>query len=523
MSNTVLKKSSILSKTFQVGFLTFLSRMLGLAREVFQARFLGVGALSDAFIIAFKLPNSLRKIFAEGALGSAFIPTFLQVLKKEDKENVNSFVSLSLLFFEGILILGCLFVYLKSELVIRILAAGFSDEQVLYAAKYLKILMPFIIFISSSSLLSGVLNSVNHFAIPAVAPVLLNVFFIGALILCSIYNLSVDFLCYSILISGLFTFLLHLYCYFSLDFSFGLIKKDVLPYFYKLLVKFFPVMLIGSLMEINLAIDTWFSSFLKVGSVSLITYAFRFMNIPLAVFGIAFSTILLPHFSRLVDYAPKRLGFYFLESMKLVFWVTIPAAIFMSIFSKQIFLTTIAMSGKFPLDRLDETAWLLIIFLVALFAASFTKILLNMYYAKHDTFTPTIVSAIGLAINFILNYSLVDVYQTKGLALATTISIIAQAILLAFFLNKKYSINFYLQSFFSFFSKYILQLSLGLILFSIFYVVCFKIIQFLPLSLQTLFLEKLLFWFWVLPLIALVYLFMLKTKKYFGIKMYFLD
>jgi putative peptidoglycan lipid II flippase len=523
MANTILKKSSILGKTFQVGFLTFLSRILGLIREILQARFLGVGALSDAFIIAFKLPGSLRKIFAEGALNAAFVPTFLKVFKSGDTDDADSLVSLTLLFFEGILIVLCLGVFFNTELVINFLASGFSPEQVSYAVSYLRILMPFIVFISSSSLLAGALQSVNHFFVPAFSPVVLNIFFIGALLLCMYHSLSVEFLCYVILFSGCFTFFLHLVTYFYFNFSFSPIKKDILPYFWQLLIKFFPVMLIGSIMEINLAIDTWFSSFLQVGSVSLVTYAFRFMHIPLGVFGVALSTILLPHFARIADYAPKRLGFYFLESMKLVFWVTIPMTIFMSVFSSQIFITTIAMSGKFPLERLTETCSLLIIFLVGLFFASFMKVLLNIYYAKHDTLTPTLISIFAVIINFIVNYIFIGWFQTLALALGTTISIIVQMILLSFFLRKKYGLELYLTKFFNFLGKYIFQLSISLLIFSAVYFGVQKLITFLPLNLVILLMQKMLFWFWVSPLIALVYIFMLRTRKYFGIKLYFLD
>ncbi|OGB83796.1 murein biosynthesis integral membrane protein MurJ [candidate division TM6 bacterium RIFCSPHIGHO2_12_FULL_32_22] len=523
MANTILKKRSILSKTFQVGFLTFLSRILGLAREVLQARFLGVGALSDAFIIAFKLPNSLRKIFAEGALSAAFVPTFLQVFKTGNKRDSDSLASLTFIFFEGILILLCLLVFIYTESVIRFMASGFSQEQISFAVSYLRILMPFIVFVSSSSLLSGVLQSVNHFFVPAAAPAILNIFFIGALIFCSYYNLSVEFLCYVILFSGCFTFFLHLFVYFYFNFSFAPINKSIFPYFTRLLIKFFPVMLIGSIMEINLAIDTWFSSFLTVGSVSLVTYAFRFMNIPLGVFGVALSTILLPHFSRIADYAPKRLGFYFLESMKLVFWVTIPMTIFMSVFSSQIFITTIAMSGKFPFERLKETCWLLIIFLVGLFFASFIKVLLNIYYAKHDTLTPALISCSVVLVNFILNYLLIGQFKTLGLALGTTVSMIMQMILLSVFLNKKYGLNLYINKFFVFLTKYIFQLSIALCLFSMIYFCIEELINLLPANLVILLTQKILLWGWLAPLIGFTYLFMLKTKKYFGVKMYFLD
>ena len=522
MANSVLKKRSIIGKTFQVGFLTGISRVLGLAREILQARFLGVGALSDAFIIAFKIPNSLRKIFAEGAVSAAFIPAFLELIK-EDRKKINSLISLIFIFFEGLLILLCLCVFFYTESVISLLASGFSVEQMSYAVSFLRILMPFIILISSSAILGGVLQSVNHFFIPAAGPVILNIFFIGALIACVLFNLSVEFLCYAIMISGCFLFLLHLAAYFYFNFTFSRVTEDITPYFVRLLIKFFPVMISMSIMEINLAIDTWFSSFLQPGSLSLFTYAFRFMHIPLGVFGVAFSTILLPHFFRVIDYAPKRLNFYFIESLKFVFWVSMPIVIFMSVFSKQIFITTIALSGKFPLDRLGEVANLLIIFLIGLFFFSFNKILLNIYYAKRDTITPTIISALATISNLILNYILVIKFQNLGLASATVISGIMQTIILILILNKKYGIKLYFDRFLKFLTRYIFQLSVSILLFSLLYWSVSTCIGFLPQQFENTLKTTFLFWFWVGPLAAFIYFFMLKTKKFFKVKLYFLD
>jgi len=174
-----LHKKGIVKKTLQVSAITFLSRVLAIVREFLKIRFLGLGALSDAFIVAFRIPNLFRHIFAEGALNASFVPVFVQVIREERDEDANGLMSMSFMFFQGILLLIYLFVLIKTTWVVAFVAPGFSPEQAEYTAFFLRILFPFIFFVSSSALLGGALNAVNHFFIPAFGPVLINIFFVG--------------------------------------------------------------------------------------------------------------------------------------------------------------------------------------------------------------------------------------------------------------------------------------------------------------------------------------------------------
>ena len=330
-------KRSIIKKTIEFGAPTFLSRMFGLVREVLQARIIGVGIVSDAFIAAFKIPNSLRKIFAEGALTGAFVPTVVSLLKKDGRKSINDLMTLSFLVFEGVLLALCLFIFWQPYATIKLIAWGFSHEQISYAVPFLRVLVSFILFISSSALLSGALQAMHHFLVPACAPVLLNLFFIAGLLVCKWFNVSLMYLCGFIVAGSAASFLLHLFVYFKYHFSFGSINKDAWKNFKVLVRKFIPSMVGMSIVEVNLFLDSTVSSFLSKGSYTLLYYGARLMGIPLGVFAVAFSSILLPHFSRVVLYAPKRLGFYLLESAKLVFWVTVPAALMMTVLARKIF------------------------------------------------------------------------------------------------------------------------------------------------------------------------------------------
>ena len=161
--NLRLDKKSILKKTVQFGGITLLSRVLGIIRDLLNVRFLGVGVISDAFITAFKIPHFLRRIFAEGALSVSFIPVFVKKIKNKELNNSNGLMSISFLFFEGIVFFLCLFVSLYPNLILKIIAPGFSAEQIGYAIPFLRILFPILFFISSSALFAGALNSINHF------------------------------------------------------------------------------------------------------------------------------------------------------------------------------------------------------------------------------------------------------------------------------------------------------------------------------------------------------------------------
>ena len=211
-----LTKRSILKKTAQFGVTTFISRIFGIIREILKVRFLGIGAIADAFIIAEKIPHLLRKIFAEGALSASFVPVFVRKVKTKELENPNGLMTISFLFFEGIVFLLCLFVFFFPHIVLKIIAPGFSSEQIGYAIPFLRILFPLIFFISSSALFAGALNAVNHFFIPAFGPVLLNIFYISSLLICLKFGLSVYYLCVGVLLGGLCMFLMHMITYFWL-------------------------------------------------------------------------------------------------------------------------------------------------------------------------------------------------------------------------------------------------------------------------------------------------------------------
>ena len=518
----IMHKRSIIKKTIQVGGSTMLSRVLAIIREVLLVRFLGVGAISDAFFTAYKIPNSLRKIFAEGALSAAMIPTVVSILRKKNKRTLNKFVSLAFLVFEGLLLILCGLAIWKAQAVIRFAAPGFSPEQVVFTARLLQVLMPFIFFLSSSALLAGPLQSVGHFFVPAISPALLNVVFIGAISICLTFSLSVEHLCFFILFGGLVQLLFHIWTYFRLDFSFERPDQESWSSMKHVMRKFLPCLFSMSIVEVSLFVDTMFASWLPKGSVTLIYYANRFMGIPLGVFGAAFSTILLPHFSKLSLYAPKRISFYLLEATKFVFWISLPIACMMIFFSEKIF-STIFLSSKFSLVQVQEAGVILIAFLLGLFFFSLNKILLNIYYSFHNMWIPTVVSIIATIINVFMNMLLMKKFAAVGIALATTISAVLQMCLFLVFLMIFFNFKFYGIRFVDFVVRYVVQLCLVFIPTYFLYTFLLTWIGYLPQSIAYFFLQSIGFWLWVGPLCLLAFLIIYHTRRWFRVKLYFLD
>jgi putative peptidoglycan lipid II flippase len=246
------------------------------------------------------------------------------------------------------------------------------------------------------------------------------------------------------------------------------------------------------------------------------------MGIPLAVFVGAFSTILLPHFSRISTYAPKRLSFYLLESTKFVFWVTLPATIIMSFLSEKIFVT-LFLSKNFTVHQVEAATWVFIAYMAGLFAFSLNKILLNIFYSLHNTSLPAMISVIGMGSNLLLNFVLMPHFSTMGLALATTSAGFIQTMLYVVFLRIKFDFKFFYRNFARFVSNYVLQLLVVLGSLRLLYAVCVRLLVTYAGSWQHFFLDTVAFWGWVGPLCALGVWVLMRTRRYFGVDLYFLN
>lgn len=527
-----LHRRSIIKHTIQLGISTVISKGLGFVRELLLARYLGVGPLADAFFTAFRIPNSLRKIFAEGALSAAFVPTLTHVVTKEGHEQASYVTTGALLVMQGILLPLCALLAFYAPFFVALQVPGWItesshefSERFTTAVTLFKILIFYITCISMSSLFAGALQGINKFSIAAWGQISMNVFWIIQLWICSRYDISLSSFSWLVLANGACYALVHYVFYRAAGFRLALVfTRDVWCHVWQGIKKFVPCALGNGAVEINLYIDQIVASYLPEGSLSLLNYTQGFVRLPLGTFAVAFGTIVLSHFSRISTYAPRRLGYYVLESAKFVFWVTLPVTILMSVFSYKIFYTTYySFSDKFALEYVHDAAVLLVISLSGLFFFSFNKIILNVYYALHETRWPTIITIISTVCNTILNIIGMQWFGINGIVLATTIAACIQMIMLLIVLKYIMNIRLYGGAFWNFAARYVLQLTCtSILLYGLYNLLVYTILC-CSLHMQHILLETIVYWLWVGPLCLLYMLLLYSTRKEWGIRVHFLD
>lgn len=548
--HTRLTRKSIRQKTIEVGLSTLVSRILGLVREVLQVRYFGAGAVADAFLTAFRIPNSLRKIFAEGALSAAYIPTLVHVVKHEGLMAAGKLTTLIFFIVQSLIMVICFAVFKNAERVVYFLAPGWfaaagsstdavlpawltffgtiecgaepSPERVVLAIALVKILIFFIAFISATSVLTGALQARNHFRIPAMSQIIANIMFATELILALTYNLPASFIAWCMLFNGAVLLIVHAITYARYEPQFHVPDRKSFVHAWTVLKKFLPCLITIGAVEINLFIDQVLASYLPEGSVSLIYYTSCFVRIPLGVFAVAFSTVLLPHFSRVHTYAPKRLGFYLFEATKLVFWLTLPATLAMIFFSHDIFYTTM-LSKNFTANDVAIAAQLLSAFSLGLFFFSLNKIVLNIFYAFGSTVVPTIITLIATICNTILNLILMCHYGAWGIVVATSMAAALQTVLFIVVLSKKFHVKLYGARFISFAARATVQLiAISLATMAAYYVGEFFILK-VPAPLCHFLLKSFGFWLWVGPLLMVSAWLLYATRRRCGLHMHFLE
>jgi putative peptidoglycan lipid II flippase len=518
-----MKQKEILKNTIIIGFITQFSRILGVMRELLMIRILGVGLFSDAFLTAYKVPTFLRKIFAEGALSAAFVPHISHSVALYGPTSATGLVSLTFLLFESTCFIVTLISIFFSHQIIQLIAPGFNAIQINFGAQCLTILMPFVLFISSSSLLASALQAAHHFIIPALMPVILNIFFIGALFFCLWFNFSITFVCWGVVFGSFFQFLMHLYAYFKYNFRFGRWNTQDISTTKTVITNFLICLPTISFSEINLFIDTSFASTLPEGSVSLLYYANRFMGIPLGVLIGSFATVLLPNLTRTAQKGRRRLSFFLFHAIKFVLWVTIPIALIMGYTSFELF-KTLFMSNKFSLAQAQESAHILQGFLAGLMFLSINRIFLNTFYALKSSIIPAFVSLCAVFINITGNFFLLKAWGSVGLALATTLSAATQTLLFLFILNKKYKINMYLPQLLIFLRRYCIQLAvIGLPIIGIHQLIKYAITSYTSEYFYVFLLEKMGFWIWTAPLCGVYCILLWWSRTRFNIRIFFIE
>lgn len=423
-----------------VGIYTFLSRILGLVRDMVIAVFFGATISADAFFVAFKIPNMLRRFTAEGSMTIAFIPVFTEYLKNRSKKEAFELARIIFTLLSIILVVLTILGIILSPWIVRLIAYGFGGTGPKYELTVLltRITFPYIILVSLVAFFMGILNSLKHFAAPAAAPVFLNLGIIGATFLITPYfSEPVIGTAIGVLIGGVLQVALQLPWIYKKGVSLKPRWEPGHSAVTRIGMLILPALFGSAIYQINQFAGTLLASFLPVGSISWLYYADRLVELPLGVFAIAMSTAALPSLSRQAVEKDRTAFRDTLEhALKLTFFISIPSMIGLIILGKPI-IQLFFQRGAFDALSTEMTVNALFYYAIGLWAFSGVKIVVSAFYALQDTVTPVKVSVITFFSYIIFGVILMGPLQHGGLALALSLSSALNFTLLVFLLKRK--------------------------------------------------------------------------------------
>ncbi len=414
---------NLIKSTGTFGFYTIISRILGYLRDILIAIFLGTGFLADAFFVAFRIPNTFRRLFAEGTFNAAFVPSYTSEKIKGNSRSHRFANEIFNLLFLGLLIL-VLIIELFMPIFVSLIAPGFveDDEKINLAISLTRITFPFLLFVCLSSFFSAILNSHNKFAAASAAPIILNIILIIVLLLGKSFGDNlIYYLSYGVSIAG-FLQLIFLYIFvrkhFSVKINFNFkYNKEVKTFFKKLLPSIFS----SGVTQINILIGTIIASF-QASAVSYLYYADRIYQINLAIAGIAIGVVILPQLSKYV-HLKKKTNIILIQNkaLELSMFLSLPAAAALFVGSEEI-ISALFGYGSFSEDSVYNSSMALYYFGFGLPAFALIKVFSSFFFANNNTKTPFYISLASVILNIIIS---VYFFQKIGfiiIPIATSIS-----------------------------------------------------------------------------------------------------
>ena len=429
---------NLLKSTGTFRFYTIISRLLGYLRDILIAIFLGTGLLADAFFVAFRIPNTFRRLFSEGTFNAAFVPSYASEMVKGKKQS-NKFANDIFNFLFLSLLALTLVVQIFMPAFVSVIAPGFigDTEKMEIAINLTRITFPFLFFICLASFFSAILNSHNKFGAASAAPIILNIILILVLMFSrSLNDQLVYYLSYGVSFAGILQ-LLFLYKfvikYYSLKFNFKIKANYKVKNFFK---KLLPSIFSSGVTQINILVGTIIASF-QASAVSYLYYADRIYQINLAIAGIAISVVVLPQLSKHIESKKKdKISLIQNKALELSLFLSIPATIALIIGSEQI-ISALFGYGSFNNASVINSALALYYFSLGLPAFALIKVFSSFFFANHDTKTPFYISLFSVILNiFISVYYFVEIGFVI-IPIATTISSWFNAIMLFLFLKNR--------------------------------------------------------------------------------------
>jgi putative peptidoglycan lipid II flippase len=429
---------NLLKSTGTFGFFTLLSRILGYLRDILIAIFLGTGVLADAFFIAFRIPNTFRRLFSEGTFNAAFVPSYASEIVKGKKQSNKFANNIFNLLFLGLLFL-VLIVQIFMPAFVSIIAPGFVEnvEKMELAISLTRITFPFLLFVCLASFFSAILNSHNKFAAASAAPIILNIILIGVLLFSKLLGDNLVFyLSYGVSFAG-FLQLVFLYKFvrkfYSLKLDFKIKTNSKIKVFFK---KLLPSIFASGVTQINILVGTIIASF-QASAVSYLYYADRIYQINLAIAGIAIGVVVLPQLSKHIQTKKKsKIHLIQNKALELSLFLTLPASAALLIASEEI-ISALFGYGSFDQVSVLNSGKALYYFALGLPAFSLIKVFSSFFFANHDTKIPFYISLFSVLINIVISISYFNEIGFIIIPIATTISSWFNAILLFAFLKNR--------------------------------------------------------------------------------------
>jgi putative peptidoglycan lipid II flippase len=436
---------ALLRSVATVGGYTMISRVLGFVRDVLTAAYLGAGPVADAFVVAQRLPNLFRSLFAEGAFSAAFVPLFAGTVAERGRQEARLFAEDALAVLVTVLIGFVCFGEALMPWVLKAIAPGFADEPQKYAltVELTRITFPYLLFISLVALLGGILNSVERFAATAATPILLNLFLIAALLLAHGSGLATGYaLAWAITLAGFAQFVWLMASCSREGLAPRLPWPRLTPDVKRVIRLMLPGVFGAGVTQINQLISTAIASLLPEGAVAYLYYADRLNQLPLGVVGIAVGTAILPPLSRHVRAGEDEAAIATQNrGVELALLLTLPAAVALAIAAEPI-LAVLFQRGAFGPEDTRATAGALAAYSVGLPAFVLIKVMAPAFFARQDTATPVRVAVVAMVVNAALTFALMVPLGVTGNALALSVAGWVNALALMVLLHRRGHFSF---------------------------------------------------------------------------------
>jgi len=419
---------------------TFISRILGYVKDMILAVFFGATGLSDTFFAAFRIPNLLRELFAEGSMSAAFIPVLKEYQQKQGEEEAKKLVRITFTFILIVVGILCLLGVIFAPEIVSVIAPGFLKYPEKFSLTVLltRIMFPFLLFISLAALVMGALNAKRIFFVPALAPAMLNIsIIVTVVLLIPMLDNPIIAVALGVAIGGFIQFAFQVPSFLKNDYSLGLDANFKHPGLKRMSILLIPATLALAVNQINIIVSNVLASYLSEGSITYLYYSMRLIQFPIGIFGVAMGMAVLPALSEHAlkgDFEKLRDDFSF--ALRLLFFITIPAMAGLIALREPI-VNILFQRGKFDYAATVKTSEALLFYSIGIWSIVGVRLITQTFYSMQDTKTPVKIAVVNATSNLILSVILMKFLQHSGLAFANSLASGISFFLLFYFLRKK--------------------------------------------------------------------------------------